>query len=126
VSCNLCNGYIRHIYKAGATGGVSTDVTSLKEACQQYGPLATTMIVYDDFDYYTGGVYSYAYGAAEGGHAVLIVGWDDPSQSFYVKNSWGTGWGEAGYFQIAYTEVGGATQFGSDTQLLTWGSGPCH
>jgi hypothetical protein len=35
-----------------------------------------------------------------GGHAVLLVGYDD--RGFLVKNSWGTGWGDGGYFRITY------------------------
>jgi len=33
-----------------------------------------------------------------GGHAVLAVGYDDASQTFIVRNSWGADWGQAGYF----------------------------
>ena len=37
-----------------------------------------------------------------GGHAVLAVGYDDAGQTFLVRNSWGTGWGQAGYFTLPY------------------------
>jgi len=37
-----------------------------------------------------------------GGHAVLCVGYDDASQRFIVRNSWGAAWGQAGYFTIPY------------------------
>jgi C1A family cysteine protease len=37
-----------------------------------------------------------------GGHAVLAVGYDDSSQRFIVRNSWGSGWGQAGYFTMPY------------------------
>lgn len=37
-----------------------------------------------------------------GGHAVLCVGYDDASQRFTVMNSWGTGWGQVGFFTIPY------------------------
>jgi len=37
-----------------------------------------------------------------GGHAVVAVGYDDVSQRFTVRNSWGTGWGQAGYFTMPY------------------------
>ena len=40
-----------------------------------------------------------------GGHAVLAVGYDDAQQRFLVRNSWGTGWGMAGYFTIPYAYV---------------------
>lgn len=35
-----------------------------------------------------------------GGHAVLLVGYDD--RGFLAKNSWGTSWGDGGYFRITY------------------------
>src|SRR5215469_220334 len=31
-----------------------------------------------------------------GGHAVLAVGYNDSDQRFIMRNSWGTGWGQAG------------------------------
>jgi C1A family cysteine protease len=37
-----------------------------------------------------------------GGHAVLAVGYDDPSQRFIVRNSWGNAWGQKGYFTMPY------------------------
>jgi len=37
-----------------------------------------------------------------GGHAVLAVGYDDSSQRFIVRNSWGPGWGMVGYFTLPY------------------------
>lgn len=32
-----------------------------------------------------------------GGHAILIVGYDDLTDTLIFRNSWGTGWGQAGY-----------------------------
>ena len=40
--------------------------------------------------------------ACLGGHAVLAVGYDDLSQRFIVRNSWGSAWGQAGYFTMPY------------------------
>jgi len=37
------------------------------------------------------------------GHAVLCVGYDDKERRFRVRNSWGTTWGQKGYFTIPYT-----------------------
>lgn len=39
---------------------------------------------------------------ALGGHAVVAAGYDDASQRFLVRNSWGSGWGQAGYFTLPY------------------------
>jgi C1A family cysteine protease len=37
-----------------------------------------------------------------GGHAVLAVGYDDSTQRFIVRNSWGSAWGKKGYFTMPY------------------------
>ena len=37
-----------------------------------------------------------------GGHAVLCVGYQDSSQTFIVRNSWGATWGIKGYFTMPY------------------------
>lgn len=90
----------------------SPTVDLIKNALYDYGPLPTTMDVYEDFRYYTGGIYSHVYGGLAGGHAVLIVGYDDEEQYFIVKNSWGTGWGESGYFRIDYSQLSNEVEFG--------------
>lgn len=41
--------------------------------------------------------------AVLGGHAVMAVGYDDAKQFFIVQNSWGTGWGDKGYFYMPYS-----------------------
>jgi C1A family cysteine protease len=37
-----------------------------------------------------------------GGHAVLAVGYDQKSERFIVRNSWGANWGQKGYFTMPY------------------------
>lgn len=37
-----------------------------------------------------------------GGHAVVCVGYDDTAQQFIIRNSWGSDWGQAGYFMMPY------------------------
>lgn len=46
-----------------------------------------------------------------GGHCMVIVGYDDSKQWFIVRNSWGTGWGAAGYCFIPYAFI---QQYASD------------
>lgn len=40
-----------------------------------------------------------------GGHAVLIVGYDDATRRFTVRNSWSANWGDNGHFYMAYDYV---------------------
>ena len=37
-----------------------------------------------------------------GGHAMLVVGYDDRDRHAIVRNSWGTTWGMAGYCRLPY------------------------
>jgi C1A family cysteine protease len=38
----------------------------------------------------------------EGGHAVKCVGYDDIRKVYIIKNSWGSSWGNKGYFYMPY------------------------
>lgn len=40
-----------------------------------------------------------------GGHAVALVGFDDKQKVFIVRNSWGSSWGDRGYFYMPYEYV---------------------
>jgi len=40
-----------------------------------------------------------------GGHAVLLVGYDDKKRTFIVRNSYGADWGDKGYFTMPYHYV---------------------
>jgi hypothetical protein len=62
----------------------------------------------------------------EGGHAVCLVGYDDnmvnpfnlaSKGAFLVRNSWGTGWGQSGYFFMSYDYVRN-TQLASDFWVI--------
>ena len=40
-----------------------------------------------------------------GGHAVTAVGYDDFQEVFIIRNSWGEGWGDKGYFYMPYAYI---------------------
>ncbi|MBF0591923.1 MAG: hypothetical protein HQL02_07535 [Nitrospirae bacterium] len=116
-SCSqACSDRLTSSYKENSWTWVATpnniSVSNLKNALNTYGPIIASVIVYQDFYYYVSGVYSYVAGKSVGYHAVLLIGYDDSGSYFIAKNSWGTDWGESGYFRIAYSEVGGPTRLG--------------
>jgi len=37
-----------------------------------------------------------------GGHAILVIGYDDDINCFIVRNSWGSKWGDKGHFYMPY------------------------
>lgn len=66
-------------------------------------PVMIGMLVDDEFMQLRGpGTYSRYSGVPRGGHALLVVGYDDTRGAFRVINSWGTGWGDGGFGWIAY------------------------
>lgn len=85
---------------------VSTD--GFKQSLYDYGPSYWRFDVYSDFytfwgTYSPGAVYVNGSNSYEGGHAVLLIGWDDYKQAFLCKNSWGGGGPNGdGTFWIAY------------------------
>ena len=101
--------------KIGAWGSVSKNLAAIKTALVKYGPLPIAFMVYEDFMHYKTGIYSYTTGKRLGGHAVLLVGYNDEEKYFSVKNSWDLGWGEEGFFRIAYSEMDNSVSFGLST-----------
>jgi C1A family cysteine protease len=80
---------------------------SMKNWLTSMGPLIACFSVYDDFQLdYTGGVYKHVTGEFLGGHCVCVVGYDDGEQCWICKNSWGSAFGESGFFRIEYGECG--------------------
>jgi len=119
---NACSNWELNTFKINNWQWIATlypTVETLKAALNAYGPLVTTMNVYYDFYYYRSGIYRYVSGGYQGGHGILLVGYDDPGQYFIAKNSWGTGWGESGFFKIAYSEISSVVNFGRWTIAYT-------
>lgn len=106
--CDLCAGYedqLSTITEWGYVCWFSVDEVAIKAALAD-GPLVTTMDVYSDFYSYSSGIYQRTSDELMGGHAIVMVGFDDdgPTPYWICKNSWGATWGESGYFNIAMGE----------------------
>jgi len=54
------------------------------------------------YDTKSDGIVPLPSGQIIGGHAVLLVGYDDEKQLFKFKNSWTTNWGDSGYGYLPY------------------------
>jgi C1A family cysteine protease len=104
--CTLCTGWQGRITKIRSYQQL-TAPAAMKEWIATKGPLAACFSVYSDFFAYRSGVYRRVPTALlRGGHCVCVVGYDDAQGAWICKNSWGTGWGDGGYFRIAYGECG--------------------
>ena len=49
-----------------------------------------------------------------GGHAVMGVGYDDGARRFVIRNSWGSDWGQKGYFTMPYDYLDPAKNLADD------------
>lgn len=76
----------------------------IKGQLYQGNPVIFGMTVPKAFDTYDGGVLDIPERSPSdsGGHAMVIVGYDDAKQAFRLFNSWGTRWGEQGYAWVSY------------------------
>lgn len=84
-----------------------TSIAEMKEWISTKGPVASCFSVYNDFYAYRSGVYKKTAGAnLVGGHCVSTIGYNDSGRYWICKNSWGTGFGEQGFFKIGYGECG--------------------
>jgi C1A family cysteine protease len=86
---------------------VHQDLTSMKEVLASGLPIVVGFTVYQSFesDQVTETGIVPMPGHHEqvvGGHAVLVVGYDDSQSRFIVRNSWGDQWGLHGYFLMPY------------------------
>lgn len=89
---------------------------ALKQAVTK-APASIAIMAEDTFMLYAGGVLPCGTpGNIKGvNHAVAVIGWD--ASSFLVKNSWGRGWGDNGYFRLA----SGCAKGKSSMNMLTPG-----
>lgn len=124
-----CSDNAARLYKTRAYTSLSGE-EAVKAAVVR-GPVMTSMVVYEDFMFYGSGVYQHVTGKSLGGHAIVIVGFNDDERYWIVKNSWADTWGEAGYFRIRYGDASGLGNSGyvmtaDDPEVTYRVSTPAH
>ncbi len=103
---------------------VSTKVrpaaADIKRAIYEYGPVSASVCVGWRFQNYGGGIFE-RNECQDVNHAIVLVGWDDTQGTqgvWYLRNSWGSYWGESGYMRIGY----GICNVGYATNYVVYGS----
>ena len=88
-----------NIFIGTQQGTCSVDPSDLKTAIMNYGAVAVS-ITWDGTETYSPGTFTYRCLHQNDDHKVDIVGWDTGRKVWIARNSWGTGWGDSGYFYI--------------------------
>lgn len=163
VACSTGCPYQQSVLDFRVISGSSVPSTEvLKQYIYDHGPIATSVYVDEGqgFNSSYNGTTTLNYSAPSGqtNHGVVIVGWSNnlppvpggstPATGWIVKNSWGTGWGDSGFFYMTYgaanigynsvfvdewqtydtggdiwyyDEDGWGTSFGTGSSTTTWG-----
>ncbi len=89
---------------------ISQDLLDLKACLEEGFPFVFGFVVYESFeteDVAKTGMMTMPEKTDNplGGHAVMAVGYDDSKKVFIVRNSWGSEWGDKGYFYMPYKYI---------------------
>jgi C1A family cysteine protease len=88
---------------ASSEGGRGvTPTTDIKAAIMAYGAVGCAIAADNAFMNHPAGTVFQGSGATSIDHDVILVGWDDLTGSWILRNSWGPAWCEDGYIRIEY------------------------
>jgi C1A family cysteine protease/putative hemolysin len=102
-SADRCTDWQSRSRKISDTGPVANNQEVIKQKLVTVGPLSISMCVGSTCGgYYDGDIFKCA-GASDVDHGVIIVGYNDADGGYWiVKNSWGVGFQDQGYFKVGY------------------------
>jgi hypothetical protein len=96
------------LYKLKSWGKVEPGgVHGMMSEIYQRGPITCSIATPDEFVYgYHSGIWHDKFNSSEVDHDVEVVGWgEEHGQEYWlIRNSWGTYWGELGFFKLARGE----------------------
>jgi cathepsin X len=90
-------------YKLSVIGKLPAGPDAMKAEIYARGPISCGIDATPGLEVYTGGIYKEYNKYPSINHIISVVGWGtapDNSQYWVVRNSWGTPWGETGFFRI--------------------------
>ena len=127
-ACRVPDEY--YVYQTKEFGPVSGEWDMMQEIYQR-GPIACGVAVPMSLEEYTGGVYCDDSGDQNIVHDISVVGWgqtEDGQAYWTVRNSWGTHWGENGFFRVCrgQNNIAIESECAWATPLDTWTEGRKH
>ncbi|MFZ5855407.1 MAG: C1 family peptidase [Chloroflexota bacterium] len=123
-----CTVAYAHPYKASSWAFIVPSeftmptVDAIKNAIYTYGPITAGVCADNGWNTYSGGVYNPSSNACGGGtnHQIVLVGWDDATETWILRNSWGPGWGDGGYMHIKWDTTGTKSRVGEGTSWVRY------
>ncbi|HXC06597.1 MAG TPA: C1 family peptidase, partial [Bacteroidia bacterium] len=114
-TCASSYTYHERITSHAQVNGTNPTDAQIKQAIYDYGPVWAGIDAGNNFQNYSGGVFSASDGTSID-HAIVLCGWDDTQGCWILRNSWNTSWGESGYMRIAY----GTSGVGNSAEYLVY------
>jgi hypothetical protein len=107
------------IWEVGADAQTKVDNTRL--SLENGKPVVVGVDVYTSMEYLNANNYLYHPDIYTeqllGGHALCVIGYDDAAKQFEIINSWGTGFGNNGYFKVSYDDYAKVVKYGFNFTL---------
>lgn len=87
---------------------VPVNIVEIRKALAEGLSIVVGISVYDNFPFDGNGDVPMPTpnSAMEGGHAILLTGYNDSTERVTFRNSWGANWGDGGYGTLPYAYIG--------------------